>query len=329
MVLDTGAFFTIISKRAASELGVVPTGEVRLHVDPPWLRRTHLYVGIVERIHIGGAELLGERVLVAESLDLGEAAGLLGRSTLRRFVVDVDSPAATLRFHARDGFKPAPGGRALLLHGSEVPLIEGAVTHVDKGLLGLDTGMEEDIVLHSLEMAIHHRRERGSDAFLGGADSVRSPDYQTTLDGIDFGPFHLPAMPGIGRDRDQWRVGPGIALVGMGLMRYFRVAFDLRNDQLHVWPGDGYATLRRCGMDVEDGVGPTVDRVVPGGPADGAGVRRGDVILGLDRNLRIGESAAAARRAFAVAPGRPITVWVERRGVVRELEMVLRPLEDG
>ena len=277
---------------------------------------------------MGAAQLYGERVLVAESIDLGEEGGLLGWSTLRRFVVDVDSPAATVRLHPRDGFTPDPGDRPLVLRGNEPPLIDGAVTHVDKGTFGLDTGMTEDIVVHSPAMAMYHRRAPGSDRFLGAGDTARSPDYDTTLDGVDFGPFHFPRMDGIGRDRDQWQVPGGIALVGMGLMRYFRVAFDLRNHEVHVWPGDGYRTLRRAGMDIEDGDGPTVDRVIQGGPADDAGIRRGDVILAVEHDFRVHDSVAAARRAFARAPGTPITVWVERRGTPRKLQMILDPADD-
>ncbi len=199
---------------------------------------------------------------------------------------------------------------------------------MDKGTLGLDTGMPEDIVVHSPEMAIHHRREAGSDIFLGGGDTAHSPDYTTTFDGVDFGPFHFPRMDGIGRDRDQRYVPGGIALVGMGMMRYFRVAFDLQNQELHVWPGDGYKTLRRAGMDIEDGDGPFVDRVIQGGPADDAGIERGDVILAVAHDFRAHDSAASARRAFAGAPGTPIAVWVERRGTPRKLQMLLDPAYD-
>jgi Aspartyl protease/PDZ domain len=328
MILDTGAFFTIVSARAAARLGVVPTGEVRLHIDPPWLPRTHLWIGIVEKMRVGAATLYGERVLVAESQDFGDQVGLLGRSTLRRFIVDVDSPAATLRFWPRAGFKPDPEGRALALHGSEMPMIDGAVTHVDRGHIGLDTGMPDDIVVYSPAMAMYHRRQPGSDVALGGPDSTRSPDYTTPLDGVDFGPFPFPRMDGIGRDRDQRFLGPGIALAGMGLMRYFRVAFDLRGEQLLVSPGDGYRTLRRAGMDVEDGDGPTVDRVIAGGPADAAGVKRGDVILAVDHDFGAHASTRAARRALGRGPRHPFTIWVERRGTPRRLELALDDAED-
>ncbi|MFT3764681.1 MAG: retropepsin-like aspartic protease [Minicystis sp.] len=55
LIVDTGAFFTILSRRAAQKLGVVPTGETRLHVDPPWLARSHLWVGVVEKLTLAGA----------------------------------------------------------------------------------------------------------------------------------------------------------------------------------------------------------------------------------------------------------------------------------
>jgi len=327
MILDTGAFFTILSRRAAEELGVVPTGETRLHVDPPWLPRSHLWVGVVEKLSLAGAVLYGERVLVAESQDFGKAAGLLGRSTLRRFVVDVDSPRHTLRLHERKGFRPDRGWRPVALHGSGIPMIDGEVVGVAEGLLQLDTGMEDDIVVHALEMKLKHPRERGSDVMLGGPDARTSPEYASYVDGLRFGPFSLPKMDALGRDRDQRLVGPGVALVGMGVMRYFRLAFDLRDNRLYAWPGNGYRTLRRAGIDVEEGAeGATVDRVIAGGPGEAAGLRRGDVILSVDGDYRGQRDVDVARQALGLAPAGPITVWVIRRGAPKKLEVMLPSL---
>jgi hypothetical protein len=328
LILDTGAFFTILSRRAADALGVVPTGETRLHVDPPWLQRSHLWVGVVEKLSLAGADLYGERVLVAESQDFGAAAGLLGRSTLRRFIVDVDSPRRTLRLHKRAGFRPDRGFRPVQLWGSSIPMIEGEVVGVAEGLLLLDTGMEEDIVVHALEMKIKHPRERGSGVALGGPDDGReSPDYASRIDGLRFGPFSLPKMDALGRDRDQRMIGAGVAIVGMGVMRYFRLAFDLRNDRLYAWPGNGYRTLRHAGIDLEEGSeGTTVDRVLEGGPGEAAGLRRGDVILSVDGDYRAQREVDVARDALGLAPAGAITVWVIRKGAPKKLELMLPSL---
>ncbi|APR86644.1 Hypothetical protein A7982_11993 [Minicystis rosea] len=324
LIVDTGAFFTILSREGARALGVVPTGETRMHVDPPWLARTHLWVGVVPKMSLAGATLYGERVLVAESQDFGDKAGLLGQSTLRRFILDVDSPARMVRLWPRESFR---GGRRLVrLYGSEIPTLDGEVLGVAKGRVMLDTGMEEDIVVHAFAMSVVHKRTPGSDAFLGGADSRHSPDYHSTIDGLRLGPFTLPKMDAIGRDRDRHRIGGGIALVGMGLMRYFRLAFDLRDNLLHAWPGDAYRTLRRVGIDIEEGgQGPTIDRVIEKSPADAAGLKRGDVILAVDHDFAVHQNVPAARRALARAPFGPLPLWILRHGTPQKVELAMPP----
>ncbi|MFT3764677.1 MAG: PDZ domain-containing protein [Minicystis sp.] len=272
-----------------------------------------------------GATLYGERVLVAESQDFGDSAGLLGRSTLARFILDVDSPAHKLRLWSREGF---PRTRNMIrLHGSGIPRIDGEVVGVAKGDLQLDTGIEDDIVVHAFQMSVVHKREPGSDIFLGGADARYSPEYQSRIDGLRLGPFALPKMDAIGRDKDRDLVGGGIALVGMGVMRYFRLAFDLRNGLLHAWPGNAYRALRRAGVDIEEGgQGPVIDRVIEGSPAEASGMKRGDVILAVNHDFGVHRSVAAARKAIARTEGGLVPIWVIRQGTPMKLEIALPEL---
>ena len=203
-------------------------------------------------------------------------------------------------------------------------MIDGQVKGVARGGLQLDTGASEDIIVHAFEMSVVHKRQPGSDVQLGVADSTRSPEYASTIEGLGFGPFSLPKMDALGRDKDRDLVGGGIALVGMGVMRYFRLAFDFHDNLLHAWPGDGYRTLRRAGMDIEEGAdGPTVDRVIEGGPADAAGVKRGDVILAVNHDFRVHESLRAARRALGRSKASSVPLWVIRSGAPRSLVLGL------
>lgn len=316
VVLDSGAFHTVLSPRAARALGVVPTGEPLMHIEPPWLRESDLWIGVVDRLRIGELELRGPRVLVAaEPRMLGGDAGLLGADLLERFVVDVDSPAGVVRIARRDGWEPDAGATLVRVSTATGMLVEGEVVGVAKGPIQIDTGMAEDIVVHAIAMATKHPRRRGDDAFLGGdADTTQSPDYWSEIAGLRVGPFSLPAMDAIGRDRRREAVGLGtIAVTGMGVWRYFRVAFAPRLATLYVWPGDAYWTLRRGGLDIEDGArGPSVDRVVARGPAERAGLRAGDHVLAVAG--RPVASVAEARRALGRHPISGVAVAVERRG---------------
>lgn len=336
-VLDTGASRTTITSAAARALGVIPTGEVRRHTDPAWLPSTDLWIGVVPRMSVGGVEVFGERVLVAENprfLARTEEVGLLGNDLLSRFVVDVDSPARVVRFTPHVAFRPDTDATRVFLRDHNQ--IEGAVDGVDSGALILDTGATQEIIVHSPWMKLAHPRQRNSDAALGGPDTGRSPDYYSKIDGLWFGPFALPAMDAIGRDWARERVGGGVALVGMGVMRYFRVAFDMRQGTLYLWPGDAYLALRRAGIELEEGgpAGegklavsglPTVDRVVPGSPADLAEMRRGDVFLGVAPDLLHRPDNDAARKALGRSASRDLMVWMSRHGRPRPVQLTLEP----
>jgi serine protease DegQ len=83
---------------------------------------------------------------------------------------------------------------------------------------------------------------------------------------------------------------------------------------------------RQVGLDDE---GVLIIEVVPGGPADQAGLQEGDVIVALDdtRITAVGELMRALR---AYAPGDPVVIEVWRDGQRRELDVTLteRPDEE-
>jgi hypothetical protein len=80
-------------------------------------------------------------------------------------------------------------------------------------------------------------------------ESEVPPEYRSRIAGLWLGPFEFPAMDVLARDRDKngnINTSADLALVGMGLMRHFRLAFDVKNAQLHAWPGPTYWPLLRA-----------------------------------------------------------------------------------
>ncbi len=306
LILDSGAFHTVLSPSISKELGIIPTGEAPLFVLPPWLSASNLWVGLADTIRLGSAEWHGDRVLVAQNKRmLGQDNGILGADFFERFIVELDNPNGMMRIWPRSLFAPEPGFVRMRMPDSGEASIEGEVEGVASGLMVLDTGMSEDIVVHHWKMKLEYPREKGREAMLGaGPDSAhpnRSPDYYTRVRGIRLGPFPFPAMDAIGRDRERDLVGSGVAVVGMGVMRYFRIAFDFKGRTLLLWPGDAYTALIRSGMDIEDGAtGITIDRIVENSPAARAKVRPGDVLLSVE-----GKPVAHFREARKAIAGHP------------------------
>ena len=132
-------------------------------------------------------------------------------------------------------------------------------------------------------------------------------------------------MDAIGRDRERNRVGNGVALVGMGVMRHFKLAFDARQRMLYVWPGASYLTLRRAGIEIDDrGDGPTVTRIVASEPTALDHLHMMDVIRKVS-GLSV-RDAQEARQAIAAVPVSQTWLAVERGGRMRR---VLIGLQDG
>lgn len=236
--------------------------------------------------------------------------GLAGLDLLRRFVTEVDGPAGVVRLHPRAPWAPpAEAQRIAVSRGRHAVLAPGAVDGVGAGSFVIDTGASIEAVVTAYELVTLHPRPRGAAAALGQRDEARSPDYWTEVSGLAVGPFRFPATPVVGRDAERDRVGGSLGLVGMGLLRHLRVAYDLEHASLWAVPGPSYRALLAVGLEVEDGPGRTVvvTRVVPGGSAAAAGVRADDVVLSVD-----GRSVRGGADAVRVALG-------ERRAVGRRL----------
>lgn len=313
-VVDTGAAMTTVTEREAKRLGVVRLPERPRHVRPPWLAEDTMWVGMIDELRFGEHVVRGQRVYVMrDDGGVGDAAGLLGVDVLAKMVVDVDSPRRTLVLHGRDAFD-ASDAESLwvkgLSHGSVS--VRGEVDGVAEGDLVLDTGAPIDVVVHHVAMATAHPRKRGQDVGMTWGEVEISPDYAAEIDGLTLGPFHFPAMPAIGRDRQRERVGGGVALVGMGLMRHFRMAFDLGRQLVHVWPGDSYLTLDRAGVEVDERDGVAVlTRVAPKSVSAAAGLRAGDIVRSV--NGKPMRSAPEVVGAIARSQ-REARVTVERNG---------------
>jgi hypothetical protein len=318
LLLDSGAFHTILSEPAAAAAGVIPTGEAPLFVTPPWLGETELWVGLVHTLRVGHAVVHGARVLVAKSEHaLGREAGLLGRSFIERFVVDVDSPAEVVRLWSREAFARCRRGACADLiripTSGPLPRIEGEVTEVARGPIVLDTGMVEPMVVLDPMVRWKMRRQRDRSAFLGPQDGAKSPDYYAEVPGAELGPFVFPPFEGVARFRERDRVGPQVAVAGMSLLRYLRLAFDLRDHAVYASSGDAHRLLLAVGLDIDDGLGgPTVSRVLPASRAEAAGLAPGDVIESVEDAAT--PTAREVRRALLAERGMLARIAVDRRG---------------
>ncbi|MGH7296501.1 MAG: hypothetical protein ACRELB_16305, partial [Polyangiaceae bacterium] len=229
-------------------------------------------------------ELHGVPVLVPRRDPFGgDEAGLLGMDILSRYVVDVDGPASTLRIWPRRRFAASEAGEGF----TDVPyfgasqgavIVGGAVDELGAMPVIVDTGAPVNIVVGGPAMHVKHPHRRQHDLRLSEDDSS---DYETEVEGFRLGPFHLPRMPAVGHDRrpDLPFLDGGGALVGLGVLRHFRMAIDSQRGVVHLAPGPSYVVLERMGIEIDlrDGA-PTITRTVGDEHAWNKPLRVGDVV---------------------------------------------------
>jgi hypothetical protein len=315
LVLDTGSAVTIISRRVMDAMGVVSASEPPIHLRPPWLPEGTYDPAIVDRLVLGGLELHGVRVLVPreDGAFACDEAGLLGMDLLSRVVVDVDGPASMLRFWPRGRF--AGGGFTdLPFYGASTGqiVVAGAVDEIGPMPVVVDTGAPLNVVVGGAAMHLRHPHHRDDDV-MPREDGGRW-DYMTEIDGFHFGPFGFPRMPAIGHDRrpDLSFLDCDCALVGLGVLRHFRLVVDTALGVLHVAPGPSYAALSRYGIEIDErGGAPTVARIVDGERQWHRPVVEGDVVRMVGSRTVGNRNEALA----AIASSRdPVRLVIERHG---------------
>jgi len=321
VVLDTGSRTTVLSRRALSAAGVVWSSDPGARWEGPWVPGVSYDTALVDRLVIGGLELRGISVLVAREgqrdmfhLD-GETSeseeGLLGNDVLSRFVVDLDGPSSMLRFWPHGVFHDS--GFAKLhnyLTSTGGVAIRGAIDEIGPLPVVVDTGAPLDLVVTGPAMHSKHPRHRGDEISLG--EGVY--DYESAVTGFHFGPFGLPRTPAIGRERRPGEefLDDGGVLMGLGVMRHFRFAFDAEHAVVDVAPGPSYDVLNRLGIEIDDRGGvATITRVVDGEHEWRKPLREGDVVVSVNgRNVGNRTEALEA----IVRAGGTVRLVVERAG---------------
>jgi hypothetical protein len=233
---------------------------------------------------------------------------------LSQFVTDVDGPASTLRIWPRDGF--VDDGSLVTLpfygasHGGVV--VAGAVDDVGPMPFILDTGAPVNIIVGGPRMHVRHPRHEGDEAILREDDSAS--DYETEVRGVHLGPFSLPRMPAFGHDRrpDLSFLDDDGGLVGLGVLRHFRLVIDTRQQIVRLGAGGSYDVLGRLGIEIDTRAGvPTITRIVEGEHDWNKPLREGDVVRAVDgRKVTTRDEAL---RAIAAARG-SVRITIERHG---------------
>jgi len=251
-------------------------------------------------------------------------AGLLGHDFFERYVVTIDYASRTIELASPDNWRPPAGA-------TEVPVwIEDGEPFALATLwvagrsvpakLKLDTGSLSGLGLNGSFVAQNRLFPAGWPArpMAGIAVGGATRNFVSRLDSMEFGDIVM-LQPVVGWSEDLARIGDAGTL-GAPILSRFRVTFDYARHRLllqpyadatarETWEGAGMLLVQVPGGDV------IVALVLPGTPADSAGLRAGDVLRSVGA-LEAGKASLDSLRRHFRAPGTLDTLVVVRGGGV-------------
>jgi hypothetical protein len=297
----------------------------------------------VGEIDAGGAVLADQTFLTlefsppqVEGLQLG---GMLGAEFCERFVVTIDYGAHTITLIDPKRFEPAkqtPLGIPLpMRYYLHMPQVDGAVDG-RSARFNIDTGARDELVLTSTFVASQGLRDeypRGVTMTTGWGVGGPSRTYSVRPGAVSLGPATVQ-RPVVGLSAATKGVFGDTSFdgnVGSGLLKRFVVTLDYARKTLYLAllaktdPDTG--SFDRMGMWLNLGSdGLVVMDVLPGGPADVAGLKVGDLIAAIDDVAHDQRSLSDTRRAMKlVSPQRPVAIRYRR--MATGLETIVQPRE--
>jgi membrane-associated protease RseP (regulator of RpoE activity) len=338
-VLDTGASTSLLSLEAADRAGL-KKGPRRdgLSISN---EQVTAFQAIAETVDIGGLTIRREPWGVTafpEALTHGEGIdGLIGLGTIRDFVVRMDWKAKKVMLWKRGKEPPVEGGFTVPVKLEEWPVPPPATPAPQRfrpvacrmmlTLSGqtfpctMDTGSSgglrfpEELIrekLPAVAATAGPLLENGSG--LSGVVMVR----MIHLPEFTLGNETLKDLPaGVGRFQE--------GIVGMRMLRHFTITLDADGGRLHLLP---YGTLSEFTSGSTLGMAPVlregrmvVGTVIPGGPAEAAGIKAGDVIVSLDGQDVMEKKEKGKedeKEQKPPPPGTAVKVKVIRQGVEME-----------
>jgi hypothetical protein len=266
----------------------------------------------------------------------GEFAGIIGYDIIGRFVVTIDYDSSRLVLRDPKTFRWTGREQALpmKLNGT-VPSLEAVLDGRYSGQFRLDVGSSSTVDVHTpfVKRYALGKRLRGASevagAGFGGAFSSTLGRMRT----MSIGPYAWrDPMVTLSRTNEGALASEDFAgNIGNRILERFRVTLDYDGRRVWLEPGRRYRdrdAFTRTGLML----GWTPERmdalsVLPGSPAEKAGIREGDEVVAVDGRAIKDWPAAALEAALEDGPdGREVRVTVKRAGQEQVRVMKLKEM---
>ena len=217
--------------------------------------------------------------------------GIIGLSFLSRYIVNINYDKLLITVYTKGDFKYKRGGYVLKPILSSIPVVQSrfrdAATfnsrfYFDSGA-GLCFLLSENFATDSMVIKPGKKIFLTQAEGLGGKTEMRV----TTIREVRIGPYKFKNVPSyIYEDHYNITSYPYLAgLIGNDLLRRFNVTLNYPQKEIHLIPNTHFFSpfdyaYTGLGMYVTDGK-IKVEDIIPGSPAEKAGIKVGDVIIGV------------------------------------------------
>lgn len=328
-ILDTGADATVIEKGHAAELGLAMEGSIEIRGGGEGTLEASIIAG--PTVKIAGLEVPSEAMIAIPlgPLSLYEGRpmqGILGYDVLSRFVVEVDYAGGQVVLHDPSKFVVPKGARPFDIYfDGNTPVMKAAIALPDgrafDARLTIDTGNRTALILHQPFVEAHRIRSALPvlpNAPLGmGVGGMTRQDLGRVAS-LSLGEFVMKApLTSFSIETSGANANPDLdGNLGSGVLRRFTLWIDYGNRRILLRPNRHLAEPFEYDMSGltlaqrdPSGKELAVLHVLPGSPAEEAGVQQGDVIVAVDGAA---PDALEAVRAKLGHPGAEVRLGIRR-----------------
>jgi hypothetical protein len=340
LLCDTGGA-NIVTPDVAKELGLKTEGQ--LEGAGVGEKSEDISLTRLGRIAIGDAFIDNQMFYVFplgtfSNVEGIPALGLVGYEVFKRFVVRIDYESGKLTLTEPEPFTyNGPGTAVPFKFNEHVPQVEGEIDGI-KGLFDIDTGSRSSVDLYGPFVDKNKLRGKYRPRFEGVSGwGVGGPSRSAIAraDVLRLGAVEIkrPVTELTLQTKGAFTDEYGAGNVGAGVLKRFNLVFDYGRQVIYFERNANDAlpdVFDRSGLWInisESGRSFDVVDVIPGGPADQAGLKGGDRILTVDGVKADAVPLPELRKRFRIdAPGTRIRLEFERAGKVAPAELILRDL---
>lgn len=337
-IVDTGGH-TLLSPRVASEAGLQVVGSGATSGAGEGTAKTGF--ARYREIALGPVRMTDQPAFITDIYDRSiegiPVDGMVGFELFARFAVKLDYGTKTMTITDFSAFNPKGAGTAVpFKFYDHLPAVRGAIDGLP-ARFDIDTGSRMEVDITSPFVARHRLQDRyrpGVRTITGWGVGGASRSYVVRLPWLTLGTVKVSSLvAGLSEAKSGSISDPNYeGNVGSGLLKRFVATFDYRHQVMYLkgldpQPVDA-GRFDRSGMWLNAADrGFALEYVAAGGPAEQAGVLKGDVITAINRKAAVAAELSDARALLRSLPPRStVELTLIREDQPRTIRVQLRDL---